>query len=103
MGLWCAAGMTKRRSQGIKQMHLILRNFVKLNDDLVTTYVRSPTDEVRALSSEERREQLRTERENFGAEALRALEPILGEADAAKVAERVFTNPWGLRQRGFKR
>ena len=81
----------------------ILRNFVKLNDELVTTYVRSPSDDIRALSSEERREQLRTEREKFGAEALRALEPILGEADAAKVAERVFTNPWGLRQRGFKR
>ena len=81
----------------------ILRRFVTLNDDLVTHYVRSPTEEVRALSTEDRRERLREEREKFGADALAALTPLLGDADAAKVAERVFTNPWGLRQKRFNR
>ncbi len=81
----------------------ILRRFVTLNDDLVTHYVRSPTEEVRALSTEDRRERRREEREKFGADALAALTPILGDADAAKVAERVFTNPWGLRQKRFNR
>ena len=85
------------------ELETVLRKFVTLNDDLVTTYVRQPTAAVRNLPDDEKREQLAAEREKFSERAKRALEEILPPEDVAKVAERVFTNPWGLRPRGFNR
>ncbi|MHC4956578.1 MAG: hypothetical protein ACYTGZ_22290 [Planctomycetota bacterium] len=85
------------------ELDKVLRAFVTLNDDLVTQYVRSPSDEIRALSTEDRREQLRVAREKYASDAKLALAELLEEPDAAKVAERVFTNPWGARSRKFVR
>ena len=73
------------------------------NDDLVTRYVRKPVPEVLAMSNDERREQLRTIREKYGTEAQKALATYVGDVDARTIAERVFTNPWGMRSRNFNR
>ncbi|MHC4848916.1 MAG: hypothetical protein ACYTEG_10735, partial [Planctomycetota bacterium] len=85
------------------ELETVLNKFVTLNDDLVTAYVRQPTDAVRALGDDEKREQLSAERQKFSDKAKRALEDLLPPEDVAKVAERVFTNPWGLKPRGFNR
>jgi len=81
----------------------VLRRFVTKNDDLVTTYVREPAPSVERLTDDERRTQLSSQREKFGEEAKRALGEILPREDIPSIAERVFTNPWGLRPRGFNR
>ncbi|MEM8884090.1 MAG: hypothetical protein AAGD14_08485 [Planctomycetota bacterium] len=78
-----------------------LARYVTLNDDLVTAYVRNPGPEAAMLSDDERREHLREQRQKFGDQAKTALEPLLGSEDTAKIAERVFTNPWGLRPSRF--
>jgi len=85
------------------EMEKVLRDFVTKNDDLVTRYVRKPVPEVLAMTNDERREQLRVIREKYGAEAQKALAAHVGDADARTIAERVFTNPWGMRSRNFKR
>ena len=85
------------------QVETVLNKFVTLNDDLVTAYVRQPTEAVKGLDDTERREQLAAERQKYSDRAKRALEEILPPEDVAKVSERVFTNPWGLRPRGFNR
>lgn len=85
------------------ELETVLKKFVTLNDDLVTAYVRQPTDAVRALGDDEKREQLSAERQKFSDKAKRALEDLLPAEDVGKVSERVFTNPWGLKPRGFNR
>lgn len=85
------------------KVEAVLLRFVTLNDDLVTAYVRDPTDAVKNLDETEKRDQLSNQREKYAQQARTALSEILPPADVAKLAERVFTNPWGLRPRGFNR
>jgi len=85
------------------EVERIIRDFVTKNDDLVTRFVRQPTAEVKALDEGEKRERLSTARETYSRAARADLGDVLPADDVAAVAERVFTNPWGLRPRGFNR
>lgn len=85
------------------QLEKVLRHFVTLNDDLVTAYVRDPSDAIKNLDEATKRDQLSAQREKYAQQAKAALAEVLPPGDVAKVAERVFTNPWGLRPRGFNR
>jgi hypothetical protein len=74
-----------------------VRSFVAAGDDIVTRYVREPVEK---LSSDERRDRMSDERDKLVAEAQTALTPLLGESDAALVAQASLQNPWGVRLRG---
>jgi hypothetical protein len=82
----------------VADVEKVLRGFVTLNDDLVSTYVRNPSAAIKQISDDERSEQLRTAREKYGTDARRALDAILGETDSARISKTVFTNPWGIRR-----
>ena len=76
-----------------------IRKYVVAGDDLVTTYVRDPVERIRGMTSEERRDMLANERSDLVAAAQQDLVPLLGEIDAAKVAEQSLQSPWGGRRR----
>jgi len=80
-----------------REVEDVIRKYVAKGDDLLTRYVRSPDEELRSLSPEQRRDELATARSDIVAAAQSALEPILGVEDAAKVAEESLQRPWGLR------
>jgi len=77
----------------------IVRGFVAAGDDLVVRYLRAPSAEIAALSPEQRRDAMMRDRDELVQRAKIALEPVVGAADAAKVAEESLQNPWGLRSR----
>jgi hypothetical protein len=74
-----------------------VRSFVASGDDIVTRYVRNP---VETLSPDERKTRMSDERDKLVAEAQSALTPLIGEQDAALVAQASLQNPWGVRLRG---
>ncbi len=86
-------GPTRDRVEGI------VRGFVAAGDDLVVRYLRSPSAEIAALGPEQRRDAMMRDRDELVQRAKSALEPVVGAADAAKVAEESLQNPWGLRGR----
>jgi len=75
-----------------------IRKYVIAGDDLVTSYVREPDEAKQVLTAEQRRDQLAAERTQLVQQAQRDLVPLVGEVDAAKVAEESLQNPWGLRR-----
>jgi hypothetical protein len=75
----------------------VLSRYVEAGDDLITGYLREPSDEVRALSLTDRRTQLSTARDELVAQAANELAPLLGTADATAVAEASLQSPWGRR------
>jgi len=77
-----------------------VRSFVAAGDDIVTRYIREPTEELRLMDSEKRRDEMSDARDKLVAEAQRALTPVLGDVDAAAVAQASLQNPWGVRLRG---
>jgi len=80
-----------------REVEAVMRKWVARGDDLLTRYVRSPGEELRSLSPEQRRDELATARSDIVAAAQSAMEPILGVEDAAKVVEESLQRPWGLR------
>ncbi len=82
-----------------ERVETIVRGFVRAGEDLLVRYVRSPAPEIAALGAEQRRDAMMRERDDLVARAKAALEPVVGAADAAKMAEESLQNPWGLRGR----
>jgi len=84
-----------------EKVETALRRYVVGGDDLVTKWVREPGEEIRAMSQQQRREEMGAERATIAEEAQRALEASLGPELAQKIGERVLQSSWGVR-RGFK-
>jgi len=80
-----------------KKLERIVRRYVVEGDDLVNRYVREPSGDAAALSSDDKRNALREGRDALSVQAQEELIPLLGAEDAAKVAEKTFQNPWGGR------
>jgi hypothetical protein len=79
-----------------REIERVLRKYVAAGDDLTARYLRSPDDEVRDLTSEQRRDELTRARGALVTEAQRELDPILGPDDAHKIADEALQRPWGL-------
>jgi hypothetical protein len=77
----------------------VLRRYVEAGHDLNVRFAR-PSEEARELTNEQRREEITSQRTQLVAAAQADLEPILGAADAAKVAEESLQRTWGLRGPG---
>jgi hypothetical protein len=80
-----------------REVETVLRKYVLAGDELSGRYLRSPDEETRGLTAEQRRAELGAQRSQLVAAAQKELEPILGVADAAKIAEESLQRPWGLR------
>jgi hypothetical protein len=78
----------------------VLGRYVEAGDDLITNYLREPSDEVRALSISDRRQQLGADRDELVQRAAQELAPLVGSSDAVKVAEASLQSPWGRRNMG---
>lgn len=73
----------------------MLRRYVEAGDDLITRYLREPPDDIKALSINDRRQQLASERDQLVERAAQELSPLLGSADAQAVADASLQSPWG--------
>ncbi|MHC4548173.1 MAG: hypothetical protein ACYTEZ_05285 [Planctomycetota bacterium] len=89
--------------QDREKVEAVLKNYITAGDDLVTRYLRQPPADIKALDPQERREQLGAERDRLVEQAQLDLEPLLGQQDAAAVAEASLQNPWGRRLGGSRR
>lgn len=83
-----------------REVELVLRKFISAGDDLSARLLRSPDEEVRGLTSEQRRDELTQARSQLLAAAQQDLEPMLGVDDARKIAEESLQRPWGLGRQG---
>jgi hypothetical protein len=79
------------------QLEPILQRFMIAGDQLVSRYVRDPSPDVSNLTTEQRRDMVQAERDVLVEKAVMEMAPLLGDADALKVAEESLQNPWGLR------
>jgi hypothetical protein len=68
----------------------IVLNYVTSADDLLTRYVRKPSEALKALPGEQRREAMKKDRDDIVKEAELALAPLLGDADTETVVERTL-------------
>jgi hypothetical protein len=68
----------------------IVLNYVTAADDLLTRYVRKPSEELKALAGDQRREAMRKDRDEIVKEAERELLPILGDVDTQTIVERTL-------------
>ena len=82
----------------LQSVEKIVRAFVTQNDDLVSDYVRDPTPAAKMLDDDTRADQLRRARADYTRDAQKQLAKVLDAAVAEKIAESVFTNPWGIRR-----
>lgn len=82
------------------EIERVLRKYVAAGDDLTARYLRSPDEEVRDLTGEQRREELTRARTQLVVEAQKELDPVLGPDDAKKIADEALQRPWGLGRTG---
>ena len=75
----------------------IVKKYVQASDSIVRQYFRNTDDEVRKLTSDQKRELVQDKREVLRADLQRDLEPVLGAADASRAAESVLASSFGLR------
>ena len=75
----------------------VLKRYVEAGDDLISRYLRKPSEDIRALSLNDRRAQLAAERDQLVEQAAAELGPLVGTADAVTVAETSLQSPWGRR------
>ena len=68
----------------------VVLDYVTAADDLLTRYVRKPTDELKALPAAQRREAMNKDRDEIVREAELALAPLLGDADTQTIVERTL-------------
>ncbi|MHC5044213.1 MAG: hypothetical protein ACYTGI_17770 [Planctomycetota bacterium] len=80
----------------------VLKRYVEAGDDLITRYLREPTDDIKALSINDRRQQLSVDRDQLVEQAALELAPLLGSTDATAVAEASLQSPWGRRPDGLR-
>jgi len=73
----------------------VLRRYAVSQDSLVTRYYRDPDRMVTALGPEEKREAVNADREQLAAVAQQELAAIVGDADAAVLAERTLSGGAG--------
>jgi hypothetical protein len=85
------------RAETRRDVERAIRDYVSAGEDIVARYVRQPSEEVAQLSSDEKREAMRIEREAVITSARQALANVLGPQDASAVSEKTFQNPWGSR------
>ena len=81
--------------------------FLTESDDLMTSFFREPSEEIRQLEAKDRREMLKTERERLQAQAQNELAGMLGDEQAQTVADAMFRRSWrynsGRNRRGNNR
>jgi len=75
----------------------VLKRYVEAGDDLISRYLREPSEDIRALSLNDRRAQLAAERDELVERAASELSSLVGAADATTVAETSLQSPWGRR------
>ena len=79
------------------ELEPIIQRYVVAGDHLVSRFVREPTEDIQSLTAEQRRDMIQNERDVLVEKAVLEMAPLLGDADALKVAEESLQNPWGLR------
>jgi hypothetical protein len=79
-----------------REIEKVLRKYVTAQDDLSQRVIRSPVDEMRDLTPEQRRDELTTGRTQLAAAAQAELEPIVGVGEAQAITEEALQRPWGL-------
>ena len=82
------------------EIERVLRKYIAAGDDLTQRLLRTPDEEVKGLTSEQRRDELSQARTQLLAVAQQDLEPLLGADDAKRVAEESLQRPWGLGRQG---
>jgi len=80
-----------------EQLEPLVRRYVEAGNGLVDRYLRKPSERLKTLTAEQRRERLVAEVEVLKEQAHTELAPVLGEDDALEVAEQTLQNLWGLR------
>ncbi|MHC4134186.1 MAG: hypothetical protein ACYS0K_04295 [Planctomycetota bacterium] len=81
----------------------VLRRYVEAGDDLISRYLREPSEDIKALSLNDRRQQLAGDRDQLVEQAALELAPLVGAADATTVAEASLQSPWGRRPERLNR
>jgi hypothetical protein len=82
------------------EVERVLGKYVGAGDDLTQRLLRTPDDEAKGLTSEQRRDELSQARTQLLAAAQQELEPLLGADDAKRIAEESLQRPWGLGRQG---
>jgi len=80
------------------KVETVVNKFMMESDDLMTRYFREPGPNVREMEAKERRELLKSEREQLQIEAAAEINQMLQDDRGTKIAEAMFYRNWSNRR-----
>ncbi len=90
-----------------EKFNATVAHYLTASDDLMTSFFREPSEEIRQLAAKDRRDMLNSERETLQALAQNELAAMIGDEQAQTVADAMFSRRWrynsGRNRRGVNR